>query len=76
MSENVLRFKEGYLNKSHYQYADAVFTSQRTKKTWRIKSEHEEKERMTKRRQIDEESERDVEWCLTEMRNKGGGSEE
>lgn len=27
---------------------------------------------MTKRGQIDEESERDVKWCLTEMRNKGG----
>lgn len=23
--ENVLRFKGGYLNKSHYQYAEAVF---------------------------------------------------
>lgn len=29
VTENVLRFKEGYLNKSHYQYAEAVFTSQR-----------------------------------------------
>lgn len=25
---NVLRFKEGYLNKSHYLYAEAVFTSE------------------------------------------------
>lgn len=28
---------------------------------------------MTKRRQIDRGSERDVKWCLTEMRNKEGG---
>lgn len=28
---------------------------------------------MTKRRRPDEESERDVKWCLTEMRNKDGG---
>lgn len=47
--ENVLRFKEGYLNKSHYQYAEAVFTSQRQKVKQR--SEREEKEWMTKRRQ-------------------------
>lgn len=26
--ENVLRSEEGYLNKSHYQYAEAVFTSE------------------------------------------------
>ena len=73
--ENVLRFKEGYLNKSYYQYAEAVFTSQGGRHSGG-KSEREEKEWMTKRRRIDEESERDVKWCLTEMRNKekrGGG---
>lgn len=29
---------------------------------------------MTKRSQTDKESERDVKWCLTEMRNKEGGA--
>lgn len=32
VKENVLRFKEGYFNKSHYQYAEAVFTSQGKKR--------------------------------------------
>lgn len=45
MSKNVLRFKDGYLNKSHYQYADAVFTSHRERGGGGggVKGEHEEK---------------------------------
>lgn len=72
---NVLRFKEGYLNKSHYLYAEAVFTSEE-KRRKSTKSECAgKKEWMTKGRRIDEGSEQDVKWCLTEMRNKEGGAE-
>lgn len=68
VTENVLRFKEGYLNKSHYQYAEAVFTSQRRREKVSAR------EKRVNDKEDSEESERDVKWCLTEMRNKEGGA--